>query len=90
MSDAKEEKYFLKWFKKNEKRFHHGQFTDEQIAYSAFVCGYNYNSDIVENLKQQNAELIEFIEETISMTDSFQTERDWKKWREAAVKLLEK
>lgn len=43
----------------------------------------------VDELEQQNAELEEFLEETISMTDSFQTERDWREWREAAVKLLE-
>lgn len=46
----KEEKHFLKWYKENESRFHQGQFTQEQIAYSAFCCGFNYNTDIIRKL----------------------------------------
>jgi hypothetical protein len=33
------DKEFKKWYKVNEMRFHHGQFDDMQIAYSAWLEG---------------------------------------------------
>ena len=57
MSNTKEEKFFEQWYDKNEKRFHHGQFSEKQIAYSAFVNGFNYNREIISELEQENREL---------------------------------
>ena len=57
MSDTKEEQFFEQWYDKNEKRFHHGQFSEKQIAYSAFVNGFNYNREIISELEQQNMQL---------------------------------
>lgn len=59
MSELKEEKFFEQWYDKNEKRFHHGQFSEKQIAYSSFVNGFNYNRKIILELEQQNKEILE-------------------------------
>ena len=37
------EKEFLEWYKANEKRFAHGQFSDKDIAYSAWLECRNVN-----------------------------------------------
>lgn len=33
------EQEFLDWYESNEKRFEHGQFTEKEIAYSAWLYG---------------------------------------------------
>jgi len=33
---------FEEWYEKNKLRFHHGQFDEKQIAYSAFCEGINF------------------------------------------------
>lgn len=37
-----DDEYFDKWYEQNELRFHHGQFEDKAIAYSAFLEGIKY------------------------------------------------
>jgi len=41
----KEYYYFSTWFAKEQGRFHCGQFSDEQIAFSAFVEGVRFNKE---------------------------------------------
>ena len=35
--------FFEKWFEENELRFHHAQYSDKQIAYSAFCAAIDFN-----------------------------------------------
>ena len=45
-------KHFLKWWKKEQRKFHCGQFNDEQVAYSAWLAGADHkkltNNDSID------------------------------------------
>ena len=57
-------KHFLKWWKKEQKRFHCGQFNDKEIAYSAWLAG-------IEHGKLTNNENIQYLENNNSQKNKY-------------------
>ena len=45
--------HFLKWWEKEQNKFHCGQFSDKQIAYSAWLAGIDY---YIDKLKEESKE----------------------------------
>lgn len=55
IENVDEDKKFYEWFDANELRFHHAQYTDKDIAYSAWITGSNTKitkaKDLLEKIK---------------------------------------